>query len=161
MSWSYSSKNSSSSLFDIECLFDTAANPVLNRHACQLDAVDEHNPHGHVFGRPTRRFGERGGRHKQALGRFELIERPEEIAICSGTYDAFSIPFCLNINAVKPERVLINDAINAPVTTLSECAGGIRRGAAIAHRCQELDDQPLEEYGARCLDTVEQFTGQC
>lgn len=107
----------------------TATNPVSNHHSCKIVAVDQHNSLAHIFGRPTRCFGERGGRRKQALGRLELIERSEKIANCAGAYGIFAVPLRLNIDAVKPERVLIDDSINASITAFSECAGGVRRRA--------------------------------
>ncbi len=84
------------------------------------------------------------------------VKAPEKVPDGSGPYVvAFSIPFRLNINPVKPEGVLINHAVNAVVAAPSDSATRIGSRTAEPHAEQQIDNQALKKVRRSGADAVE------
>jgi len=60
-----------------------------------------------------------------------LIERSEEAAYCARADRIFTVAFRLNLHAIEPQRVLVDDPIDAAIAALAERSRGIRNRPAI------------------------------
>src|SRR5438105_3092101 len=70
---------------------------------------------------------------------------------------AEGIAFGLNVNPVEPERVLINDAINAVIAATAKCAASLGGGAAKPHAQNQIDDKALKKIGRGDADSIKQI----
>ena len=72
----------------------------------------------------------------------------------------FGVAFCLNIDAVQPERVLIYHAVHSAIAAATDRSAGIRLGPTEAHAEKQLHNQALEKIRRRCANAVEQVLRQ-
>lgn len=65
--------------------------------------------------------------------------------------------FCLNIDRIKPELILFDNAINAIVPRPPNCFPSILARAAIAHFDEPFDNKPLEKGWRTIFQSLEQI----
>ena len=120
--------------FDVQGLFDPTSNVVADHQPGQLLSVYENDPFAQeICSLPCRRGECRGG-NEQALRGLVPIETPEEVANCPSTdIGPQSIAFGLYVNAIQTKGILIDDTVDAVITTPAKRAAGIGRRTAIAH----------------------------
>jgi hypothetical protein len=63
----------------------------------------------------------------------------------------------LNVNAVEPECILVDDAVNSVIAAAAKCAASIGDGTAKAHTQKQIDDKALKKIRRRTADAIEQF----
>jgi len=67
------------------------------------------------------------------------------------------VSFRLNINAVKAQSILIDDAIDASIARTAKLRGSILMCAPVSHCDQEIDDDPFEEARTILQDTLQKI----
>jgi len=86
------------------------------------------------------------------------IEPTEEIAYrARPNIVAESIAFGLNVNPVKPKRVLVYYAVNSVIATASKSAARIGNGTAETHAQKQIDYKALKKIRWSTANSVQQF----
>ena len=86
------------------------------------------------------------------------VEASEEIPYRARAYVvADGIAFGLNVNAVEPECVLVDHAVNSVIATAAKCAASIGDGTAKAHIQKQIDNKALKKLRWRAADAIKQF----
>ena len=143
-------------------LHHAAPDLVPDHQLRQLLSVYQDDPLAEHVGSLLGGGGEGRGGYEQPLCRLESVEASEEVADGSGADGiAVGIPLCLDIDAVQPQRVLVDDAVDAAVACLAdECLVEVGRGPTVAHGDQQVDDHFLEEGGRARSYPLEQGIGE-
>ena len=86
------------------------------------------------------------------------VEASKEIPYRTGAnVVAEGIAFRLNVDAVKPECILVDHAINSVVAATAKCAASIGDGTAKAHTQKQIDDKALKKLRRGAADSIKQI----
>ena len=83
-------------------------------------------------------------------------EIPDELSD-NGSTDCALPPLRLNIDGVETQAILLDYSINTAITGPSNDAGCVLKTSSIAHRDQQLDNQPFKERGRDGSYSCEHF----
>jgi hypothetical protein len=70
---------------------------------------------------------------------------------------AFRVALRLDVDAIKPKRILVDHAVNTIVAAAPERSARINGGAAVAHAEKQVDHKTLEEGGWCRANAIEQI----
>ena len=73
----------------------------------------------------------------------------------AGTF--YRVSLGLNVNHIEAEYIFLYQAIDAAITRPTNSLGRVAKRAAIAHFGKQLNNEPLEKLGCRCLDLCEEL----
>jgi hypothetical protein len=119
---------------------------VLDHQVGQLIAIDQDDALSQMLRKFESLTGERGGCDKHSLCRAQSDETSDEpLHFWTADWNIRRIPFGLHVYAVKTETIFVDNAINAPITTLPKLRGSVSMGSAVSHRDKKIDDQLFEE----------------
>ncbi len=105
------------------------------------------------------RIGGRG--NEDTLGGPKANQAPgERLNLRSSDRCSWSIAFCLNVNAVKSQNVLIDHAVDSTVAGSSKLLGCTFVRAAVTHCNKKIDDQMLEKPGGILKYAIEKIRAQ-
>src|SRR5713226_6644072 len=103
-------------------------------------------------------LGEIRGGYEHTLICFGRSETPAE---CPDLWFANcvlrNVTLCLDINPVKPQSILIDYAIDAPVARTTDNFPGLLPRTAVAHREEQCDDEAFKKRRRRGEDTTKKF----
>lgn len=129
---------------------------VLDHQLNEAFTVDEDDAGKNLLRILASSLGEGTGRDEDASGCAETMQRPNE---CLGglTPDrvAFGVALGLHIDLVQTESVLVNDAVNSPITGPADSTSALI-GAAITHGKKHIDNSFFEKVWVRLSKSSQQ-----